>query len=231
VDIERQLHCLSETGNSADYRSVLLSNAEVLHAYPLTSEGSHDTVGNVASVLARVSYVLPDGSHGERDGFVIGDGLVATIGHELTDQESVYVRIGTGMRAYGVEDICRPESAAGDVAVLKLTESPTGVVGRCGYAKSVRIGDRVWAFSTTDNGSALLLPGLIDMIQTRPDGMPHAFRVGMEVGGLGSGGPLFNDLGEVIGVLTLADEETDTRSGSVRAFTCDILRRLLSAAP
>jgi molecular chaperone DnaK len=231
VDIERQLHCLSETGNSADYRTVLLSNAGLLHAYPLTSEGPQGAAGNVTTVLARVSHVLPDGSYGERDGFVIGKNLVATIGHGLTDCESVHVRLGTGVSAYGVEDICRPESAAGDVAVLKLTESPAGSVGRCGYPKSVRIGDRVWAFSATDTSSALLIPGLVDMIQTRPDGMPHAFQVGMEAGGLGSGGPLFNDLGEVIGILTLADEDTDRPSGSVLAFTCDILRGLPSAAP
>lgn len=95
----------------------------------------------------------------------------------------------------------------------------------------MRIGDRAWAFSKTDNGSALLVSGLVDMIQTSPDGTPRAFRVGMEAGGLGSGGPLFNDLGEVIGILTLADEETDTSSGSVLAFSSDILRRLLNAVP
>jgi molecular chaperone DnaK len=231
ADIERQLHCLSETGNSADYRAVLLSNAELLHAYPLTSEGPHNNAESVATVLARVSHVLPDGSQGERDGFVIGNGLVATIGHGLTDQGSVHVRMGTGVTAYGVKDICRSESAAGDVTVLELTESPAGMVGRCGYPKSARIGDRVWAFSTTENSSVFLVPGLVDMIQTRPDGMPHAFRVRIEAGGLGSGGPLFNDLGEVIGILALGDEETGTPPGSVRAFTCDILRPLLSATP
>jgi molecular chaperone DnaK len=87
----------------------------------------------------------------------------------------------------------------------------------------VRIGDRVWAFSTTDNSFALLVPGLVDMIQTRPDGMPQAFRVGMEAGGLGSGGPLFNDLGEVIGILAIADDGTGAPSGSILAFTCDTI--------
>jgi molecular chaperone DnaK len=94
----------------------------------------------------------------------------------------------------------------------------------------VRIGDRVWAFSAAESGSALLVPGLVDVIQTGPDGTPHEFRIRMEVRGSGSGGPLFNDLGEIIGILTIADEETRTLSGSVIALTSDSLRRMLNAA-
>ena len=230
-DIERQLHCLSEAGGSADYRAVLLSNAELLHVYPLTAEGLSAAVGNVAAVLARVSHVLPpDGSHGERAGIVIGDCLVATIGHGLTDPQSVRVRVGTGAKAYGVEDIRWPESSVRDVAVLKLAEPSAGIVGRFGYPKTVRIGDRVWAFSSAGHGSPLLVPGLVDMIENRPDGMPHAFRAGIDVSGLDEGGPLFNDLGEVIGILTSDDEGTGTPSGSILALSCDILQRLLSAA-
>lgn len=229
-DIERQLHCLSETGDSADYRTVLRSNAELLHVYPLTAEGPSGAAGNVATMLARVSHVLPDGSHGERAGIVIGDCLVATTGHGLTDPQSVRVRVGTDAKAYGVKDIRRPESSVRDVAVLKLAEPSAGIVGRFGYPKSVRIGDRVWAFSAAGHGSPLLVPGLVDMVETRLDGMPHAFRAGMDVSCLDEGGPLFNDLGEVIGILTSDDEGTDTPSGSILAFSCDILQRLLSAA-
>jgi molecular chaperone DnaK len=229
VDIERQLHCLSEAGDSADYRAVLLSNAELLHVYPLTAEGFSGTAGNVAAVLARVSHVLPDGSQGERAGIVIGDGLVATTGRRLTDPQSVQVRVGTDAKAYGVEDIRWPESNVRDVAVLKLAEPSAGIAGRFGYPKLVRIGDRVWAFSAAGHSSALLVPGLVDMIETRPDGMPHAFRAGMDASGLDEGSPLFNDLGEVIGILTSDDEGTGAPSGSILALSCDILQRLLSA--
>ena len=227
-DIERQLHCLSETGNTDEYRAVLLANAGRLHAYPFTSEGLSGPSGNVASVLARITRVLPDGSRFERNGFFLGDGLVVTNGHWLGGTESVHVRMGTEARTWEVRDICRPEADAQDVALLKLAEPPADTAARCGYPTSVRIGDRVWAFAAmVEGGTAqLLIPGLVDMFEAQPGGS-NVFRVGMELPCSCSGGPLFNDLGEVIGILTLDEECSGTASGSVSALTSDALRPLL----
>ena len=231
-DIERQLHCLAETGNSDGYRELLLANAELLRIHSFTSQGPSGQEENTADLLARVSLVLPDGQRHERGGFVIGDGLVATTGRGLNDPESVHVRTGAAARTYGVQDICQAEPAARGIAVLKLAEhTAAGIVGRCGYAQSVRIGDRVWVLRAVEDAPALLVPGLVDMIESESDGAPHAFQVGMAASGLRSGDPLFNELGEVIGILTLEDEGNGTHSVPVAALTPDVLRPFLSVAP
>jgi len=230
-DIERQLHCLAETGDSARYRAVLLSDASRLHAFPFTIEGPSGAVGDVTAMLARVSSALPDGSHAERDGFVIRDGLVATSGPGLTDPRSVHVRIGAGAEAHAVEDIRRPDPARPGVAVLALAGPSAGVPGRCGYPGSVRVGDRVWVLSAAQHRPAILVPGLVDVIEASPAGVPGAFRVGTEAAQLGSGAPLFNDLGEVIGILTADDAAMSTPSGSVLAITCDVLRAVPDVGP
>jgi molecular chaperone DnaK len=231
-DIERQLHCLAETGNSAGYRELLLVNAELLHVHSFTSQGISGSEGNAAALLARVSLVLPDGRRHERGGFVIGDGLVATAGHGLNYPESVHVRIGVGERTYDVQDICQAEPAARDIAVLKLVNHPAaGIVGRCGYPSSVRIGDRVWAPRTVEDAPALLVSGLVDMIESEPDGATRAFQVNMEASGLRSGDPLFNELGEVIGLLTIEDAATGAHSVPVAALTPDVLRPFLRVVP
>jgi hypothetical protein len=228
-DIERQLHCLSEAGNSADYRAVLLANAELLRVCPMTTPGSAGPGRDVAALFARVSLVLPDGRGDERNGFLAGDGLVCTTGDGLDEPGSIRVRVGAS--TYAVADIRRPEPATGNLAVLALAELPPSltVTGRCGYAKSVRIGDRVWAFAAAEEGQApLLVPGLVDMIEAEPGGPPHAFRVGMKAGPR-SGGPLLNELGEIVGVLTAEYGGADSPSNSVIALAGDVLRPLLTA--
>jgi S1-C subfamily serine protease len=224
-DIERQLHCLAETGDSDGYYALLIASAELLGVRLFTPQGPAGLDANAAAVLARVSVVLTDGSHRERGGFVIGDGLVATIGHGLNSPQSVHVSMGASKGAY-VQDISRAGPDAGDIVVLKLTEQPAAaIVGHCGYSRSVRIGDRVWAHCAVEDAPALLVSGLVDTIESDQDGTPHTFRVGMAASGLRSGDPLFNELGEVIGLLAVEHEGTGTQTAAVTALTSDALRR------
>ena len=230
-DIERQLHCLSEIGDTDKYRSVLLANAGRLRAFPFNTDDFSRSVGDLVAGLAHIRLALPDGSYSERNGFVVGDDLVATSRHSLTGADSVRVTVEVGERRYAVEDIRFSAADSHGVALLKLAGSAPIIAVRRGYPKSARIGDRVWAFSAaTADGAQFLIPGLIDKFETLPNGEPNIFRVGMELPCHCSGGPLFNDLGEVIGILVINDEKCETTpTEPVAALTVDAIRPLLDA--
>jgi hypothetical protein len=59
-----------------------------------------------------------------------------------------------------------------------------------------------------------------------PDGAPHMFQVSMAAPGLRSGDPLFNEPGEVIGILTIEGEGHSTHSLPVAALPRTVSGRL-----
>ena len=229
-DVERHLHCLAEIGDIDAYRSVLLANAGQLHAFPFMPTTLAGPLESVLPVLARIDMTLPDGRHHAKNGFVVGNGLVATNQHWLAESYAADVKIGIGEETYVVEDIYSSPDHDHDVVLLKLAGSGPELAARRGYPKSVRIGDRVWAFTAAAEHGAtqLLIPGLVDKFEGLIGENPQVFKVGLELPPHCSGGPLFNDLGEVVGILTINEDDSGTTTdGSVAALTSDVLRPLI----
>lgn len=76
-------------------------------------------------------------------------------------------------------------------------------------------------------------PGTAEKFEHFPEDGLRLVRVGVvDVAAQDSGGPLFNELGEVVGVLTIPDRPAAGASGSsgVFALATDVLEGLLTAA-
>ncbi|OLB67459.1 MAG: hypothetical protein AUI10_00025 [Actinobacteria bacterium 13_2_20CM_2_72_6] len=144
-------------------------------------------------------------------GFLISDRLVVT-----NQPGSPPVTIGGDPAA--VEEVVRPAEARGGLAVLRLAQPVAVAPMRLGHPKLVRIGDPVWGA-----GSA----GVVDRFESFDEQGLHLFKTSLRAGAESSGGPLLNDLGEVVGVLAVR-----SGSGSEGAFalTVDALDPVLAAA-
>ena len=199
-DRRRRLRCLAETGDADGYRRALAETGAV----PPTDLRAHASAMTVPVVVHR-----PDGTEVRGLGFVVGDRLVATNRHWI-DAGSVLV---DGAAVAGVH---LPDNKRVDLALLR-TAAPTGrAVPRLGYARLVHVGDRV-AYPSAE--------GVVDGFESFPDEGLRLIRTGLSVPPDGSGGPVVNDLGEVIGVLAVGDRDT----GGAFAITVDALSELVQS--
>lgn len=125
-------------------------------------------------------------------GFLIHDRLVVTSRSWLTD----LVTVDTEHGPRAVTRIHVPDSPDNDLAVLRLAEPVDAVPLRLGYPALVRIGDQVW----TPGPEGTLVTGLVDRFESVAGA--RLFRTGLGVPPSCAGGPVLNDLGEVVGVVT-----------------------------
>jgi molecular chaperone DnaK len=141
---------------------------------------------------------------------------VATNRHWVTGGGDI---LAAGVAVTGVH---LPDNPRVDLALLR-TAGPVGrgstghAVPRLGHARLVHVGDRV----AGPDGE-----GLVDGFESFPDEGLRLIRTGLSVPPAGSGGPVVNDLGEVIGVLTVGDRDT----GGAFAITVDALTGLMQSS-
>jgi molecular chaperone DnaK len=214
-DVRRRLHCLAKTGAADDYRRVYSGNAGRLGAVVLDPERPRDFARRVRPALAR----LPWGG----TGFLISDRLVVTARQPLDGGPPGGFDIETGEGPRHVGHVFAPDSPHLNVAVLQLSEPATTPPLPLGHTDLVRIGDPV---HVADASHETLVPSVIDAFESFPEQDLRLYRMRLTLPRESGGGPLFNELGEVVGVLTAPARTGDTAF----AITLDSLAALLAGA-
>jgi molecular chaperone DnaK len=152
-------------------------------------------------------------------GFLVSDRLVVTNRHWLLDDRVPVEPARVTVGGAPIERIFLPEGSLADLAVLRLAAPSTVAPFRLGYPKLARVGDPVW---TPAQGG---VHGVIDAFETFPEEGLRLFRTGLRLPAEASGGPLLNDLGEVVGIVSINE-----RSTGAFALTADALDPLLAQA-
>ncbi|MFD3466333.1 Hsp70 family protein [Streptomyces sp. NPDC058682] len=216
-DLRRRLHSLAGAGDVAGYRRTLLADAAPLRAVVLDPEDPTAFVASARSALVRVA----DGSGNEGSGFLISDRHVLTSRRwSAQDPEGMTVRLVEGDRA--VRRVFLADSSSIATAVLLLAEPVQAAPLRLGFPRLVHIGDLVWAAPDPDDA---LVPGIVEKFEVFPEQRLQLFKTNLGLPPEAAGGPLLNELGEVIGTLALRAE-----SEPAFAVTTDSLAGLLASA-
>jgi molecular chaperone DnaK len=237
-DIRRQLHCLAEVGDADGYRGMLAANAARLGIAAADRDHPELLAGRVASALARVS--VPSADRAEGSGFLISDRLVVTNRHLLArlaggrraTAEAGQVSVVLAAGPATVDQVILPDAPHSDVAVLRLAEQASAAPLRLGYPDLVRIGDAVRAVTPgpAAEDEPGLVSGLVEGFEAFAEQGLRLFRTGLRLESGCSGGPLLNDLGEVIGVLTIGERAAGGAQEPAFALTVDALGPLLARA-
>ena len=214
-DLRRKLHCLAKTGASAAYRRTYIDNAERLGAAVLDPARRGEFLQRIRPALVRV----PDG----RSGFLISDRLVITGQHPAPDQLADGFDIETGDGPLRVGHVFTPDSPHLNVGMLQLSEPTTASPLPLGHTDLIRIGDQV---HVTDPSRETLVSSVIDAFESFPEQNLRLYRMRLPVSRESGGGPLFNELGEVVGVLTVPARGSET----TYAITLDSLATFLTGA-
>lgn len=164
-------------------------------------------------------------------------GLVLTNAHVIAGQSSIKVSVGQNE----VNAVVRGRAPCEDLAVLELRPKPTGLKqAELGRASRVRAGDKVTAlgfpgaFESDSNerrlqasdgtvSSGVTSASIGDTLPKYPALIQHQAPISPG----NSGGPLFNDRGQVIGLNTLASTGEGGRQNQNGAISIDRARSLL----
>jgi molecular chaperone DnaK len=173
------------------------------------------------------------------NGFLVTGRLLATGRRLLTEEaggsrkpvEARQVRVQVAGVWREVEAIVPHPSGLVDVSLLRLSPAVEAMPLRVGYPRLVRVGETVWTVAPAgEMQPETVLSGVVNKFETFPDLNLRLFQVGLAAAAGMSGSPLFNALGEVVGVLTVKERGAGSQeSTSCFAITADALRDLLPA--
>jgi molecular chaperone DnaK len=251
--IARYLDSLAQTRDREGYRRVLAEQGVLLGCRTVDFNRLNDFCKTALPALAWIKVDSGDGSRTEGSGFLVAADLVATNRHVLAHRDSerpivpcTQVRIQLDGEWRTIEEVILPGHAELDVALVRLSQPAAAIPLRLGYANLAELGERVLALgfplaegdSFHDNIS--VDSGIINRFRHWPGTEFRHFEVGIRAAPGMSGGPLFNDAGEVIGIITTVTRWTLTAhspdvagpySGQLsNALAVDPLRELLSVS-
>lgn len=236
--VQRHLDSLARQGDRERYRAVLAEQKERLALHELHFDRLNEFGRHVRPAIAWVFAGAGTGS-----GFLAAPDLVVTNRHVIFDDDkpvpvaSIKVQVGGANRQ--VVRTRLPASLGIDLAILQLASPIDSAPVRVGYSGLVEVGERVLAigFPMPEGDSfeenLLLDHGIVNRIRTRA-GHGRELELGLKLSPGMSGGPVFNDRGEVIAVSTFVRYQP-TRRGqqgpflerSAHAITVDTLHELL----
>ncbi|MET7718578.1 Hsp70 family protein [Streptomyces sp. NPDC005407] len=215
-DLRRRLRCLAGIGDVAAYRLTLLADAPRLPAIVLDREHPERYLALASPALVRVS----DGNGREDGGFLISDRHVLTSGHWPADASSALtVRMASETRT--VRHVFHPAVSGVDACVLLLAERAPVQPLRLGFPRLTHIGDEIWVAASEQ----MLVTGIVEKFEAFPEHGLQLFRTDLELPSEAGGGPLLNELGEVVGLLAQRGSGKATFAISV-----DSLAPLLASA-
>jgi hypothetical protein len=238
VAIERYLDCLGHLGRKEEYWDRLGGRAD--HPQVLHKRRDVTWAAFCRRAVAAIGWVrVRDPSWGTSSGtgFCIGPDLMVTCRHvlqapksrQLVDREQIRILFPGDVDDRGTGDDSGPGRRVLTIidhfegqfdAVLLRIDGPSPAWFRLGYSALVERGDEVavLGYSMPDPGLAAdhNLEFHAGKVSNLEPIMPHlvdAMKVGVEVGPGMSGAPVCNELGEAIGLLTLANPLTIGGSG------------------
>jgi molecular chaperone DnaK len=235
----KQLDCLARVGDADGYRRALSEHADRLQLLPIDRSRPDQFLARARPALARLHVALSDGRTSVGSGFLISDRLVAANQRWLVDKAAGpraaigvdRVELDMDGGRHRVERIILPRSPHSDVALLRLAEPAAAAPFRLGHANLVRIGDPVWSIVTGMDLPDELVAGVVNKFEWFHEWNIRLFKVGLRVPARCSGGPLLNDLGEVIGILALSERAGEAPSEETCfAQTAESLEMLLAIA-
>ncbi len=219
----------------------VMSTAASLGAESLA--GVFERVDPIVVEIATTETIRPNGTdpttrssvRGLGSGFLISsDGLIMTAAHVVQAADEVAVRFldGTVARARVVSS-----APAADVALLRAeTVPPDNPIATFGDSDTVRVGDQVLVIGAPMGIAHTLTVGHVSGRRTMPSlygGLEAAelLQTDAAINTGNSGGPMFNDDGEVIGIVSHIISRTGGSEGLGFVVTIKLARRLLLDEP
>ncbi len=177
-----------------------LSNAQELPIKKTTTQNDIERIGKAATV--EIVVKTPDGVLGSGSGFFIQQGLIVTNIHVVAGihgkPQSCSAKLINRTTEYNIKGVMASDPEH-DLVILK-TEAEAVSRLQLSDSSLVKLGDKVYALGTPWNKPSEIVKGTIKQIT------PNYFRVKATLPSGYSGGPVLNDVGDVIAVCVSGGE-------------------------
>jgi len=200
---EAVLASIAAIGDRERYRAAFAESARALGTERADFERLNEFCRRAKPSICWIKTPTGTGS-----GFLISDRVVATAKHVIAKDRDIVVSIGgTDIPA---SRIVADDPSGADVALITLPRSVAARPMRLGFSELVEVGEPVVAigfpFAERDvsfHENLLVDRGIVNRFRGS-DASARIFELGIRAQPGMSGGPVFNDLGEVIGVVSFA---------------------------
>lgn len=153
---------------------------------------------NNDAVIVVKTYDKKNNPLGQGSGFIISrNGAIVTNHHVIEGADSIYVKIGG--KAVKVEDIISDDKE-NDLAVLKVRAGNYPVV-TLGSINNIAIGEKVYVIGSPQGLENTISDGILSGIREMAPGK-KVLQITAPISQGSSGGPVFNEEGRVVGVVT-----------------------------
>jgi serine protease Do len=159
-------------------------------------------------------------------------GFVATAAHVVEEAEMIELEYKDGSKSEAhVVTLSRTE----DLALLKADRVPKGTaVPALADSDKLKVGQLVFAVGTPQNYPHTLSAGVISSVRSEPSrGLTpgHVIQTDAAMNPGNSGGPLFNEKGEVVGIASFIFSKSGGSEGLGFAIPSNVVRRRLFDRP
>lgn len=206
---------------------------------PAIAKTAQATTAKQVYARANPAVVMIRGNGGWGSGFIVSqNGYVVTNAHVVKNQPTVMTLLMADGKTEMPADVVGFASGGIDLAILKINRSQKFPMLKLANAKSISVGDSVFAIGTplSEGNQNTFTSGMVSAFRPNMGMIQHNAAINSG----NSGGPLLNDRGEVVGVNTagatsrVLDAEGNqvaVGTGNVGvnyAITVDLLRQFLS---
>jgi molecular chaperone DnaK len=233
---EAVLASIAAIGDRERYRSAFADCARVLATERPDFERLNEFCRRAKPSICWIKTPTGTGS-----GFLVSDRVVATAKHVIAEDRDIVVSIGG--TDIPTARIVADDPSGADVALIVLPRTVAARPMRLGFSELVEVGEPVVAigfpFAERDvsfHENLLVDRGIVNRFRGS-DSRARIFELGIRAQPGMSGGPVFNDLGEVIGVVSFARiyaAPADTNAAVVATYNTShavnvtALRRMLA---
>lgn len=159
---------------------------------------------NSKAVVVVISYDNNGNPISQGSGFVVrGDGVIVTNYHVISD--AVDIKIKTGDKIFNVKGLLHIDKE-NDVVMLKADAKGLLSV-KIGDISKEHIGEKVYVISSPQEFENTVSDGILSGIREIVSSGRKIFQITAPVSEGSSGGPVFNEYGEVIGIATFIVKE------------------------
>jgi molecular chaperone DnaK len=227
---ELGLEILARSRQREDYVAMLLEYANSLEVHCPDFERLNHSVRIYAASIVWIQVSLGDAS-ASGSGFAISPNQIATNRHVLMDDTTgdcvlpENLQVITDQGALQVLSIHLPSWGADDVAILQVQPDSAPLMPlRLGFSELVEVGERIMTigFPAPEREgfqeNLYCNTGLVNRIRQSQFCTERVLEVSIPLQGGISGAPIFNQLGEVIGLLTFYTERRqESATGQARS--------------
>ncbi len=161
------------------------------------------------------------------------DGKILTATHVVKMADQLKVTLHNG-RSYPAEVVATIDYA--DLALIKITSPPKGLkVAKLGQSSNARVGEQVYVIGSPYGIEFTLTQGILSSIRTQAMELANVdvtmLQTDAAINKGNSGGPVFNENGEVIGIVSSIMSKSGGNEGLGFAVSVDSAKQLILEQP